>query len=76
MKLLEEADMCPDITGVRRKRLADMEHQIADLEWRRALGEDLGRRRVAAAGIDGNQHGWNSRMECSGSTQEIAIWLV
>lgn len=35
MLLLEGAAMCPETTEAQRKRLADIEHQIADLERRR-----------------------------------------
>nr|WP_246165178.1 MerR family transcriptional regulator [Pigmentiphaga aceris] len=36
MLLLEGAAMCPETTDAQRKRLADIERQIADLERRRA----------------------------------------
>ncbi|TWI60897.1 transcriptional regulator, MerR family [Pseudoduganella lurida] len=36
MRLIEGAAMCPETTPVQRKRLADIERQIADLEERRA----------------------------------------
>lgn len=36
MRLIEGAAMCPETTPAQRKRLAEVERQIADLEQRRA----------------------------------------
>lgn len=47
MRLIEGAAMCPETAPAQRKRLADIERQIAELEHRRArlldmLAQDLG----------------------------------
>jgi MerR family copper efflux transcriptional regulator len=50
MRMIEGAAMCPETTPAQRKRLADVERQIADLERRRArLLDMLSQARVPTA---------------------------